>query len=95
LWRTPYQRATVQQHILQMGVLNDYVRTLPTLEKSPKAVPMMKKGNVTFGKADLTAIVLASIPMLWQNQYNLNHATVPKSTRAVLSNPRSYRASHG
>jgi hypothetical protein len=45
-----------------MGVLNDYVRHLPTLKDSPKAVSMTKKGNVPFGKADLTAIVLASVP---------------------------------
>ncbi len=43
------QRATVQQHISQMGVLNDYVRHLPTLKDSSKAVPMMKKGNISFG----------------------------------------------
>ncbi len=54
------QRATVtvQQHISQMGVLNDHVRHLPTLKDSPKAVPAMRKGNVLFGKADLAAIVL-------------------------------------
>ena len=32
------QRATVGQHILQMGVLNDHDRHLPMLEDSPKAV---------------------------------------------------------
>ncbi len=37
------RRATVQQHILWMGLLNDHVRHLPTLKDSPKAVPMMKK----------------------------------------------------
>ncbi len=61
------QRATVQQHILQMGVLNDYVRYLPTLKDSRKAVPMMKKGNIPFGKADLATIVLVSVPKSWQN----------------------------
>jgi hypothetical protein len=76
------QWATVQQHILQMGVLNGYVRHLPTLNDSPKAVPTTKKNP--FGKADLVAIVLASVPMLWQNQYNLNHSTVPKSTHTLL-----------
>jgi hypothetical protein len=55
------QRATVRQHILQMGVLNDYVRHLPTLKDSPKAVPTRKKGNIPFGKADLAKIVLASV----------------------------------
>jgi hypothetical protein len=71
------QRVTVQQHILCMGVLNDYVKHLPRLKDSSKAVPTTKKGNISFGKADLAAIVLASVPMLWQNQYNLNHSTVP------------------
>ena len=68
-----------------MGVLNDYVKHLPTLKVSSKAVPTTKKGNIPFGKADLAAIVLSSsVPMLWQNQYNLNHSMVPKSTRTLL-----------
>jgi hypothetical protein len=78
------QRATVQQHISRMGVLNDYVKHLPMLKNSSKAVPTMKKGNIFFGKADLAAIVLSSVPMSWQNQYNLNHSTVPESTRMLL-----------
>jgi hypothetical protein len=78
------QRATVQQHILLMGVLNDYVKHLPTLKDSSKAVPTIKKGNIPFGEADLAAIVLASVPIMWQNQYNLNHSTVPESTRTLL-----------
>jgi hypothetical protein len=77
------QRDTVQQYILQMGVLNDYVKHLPTLKDSSKAVPTTKKGNIPFGKADL-AIVLSSVPMSWQNQYNLNHSTVPESTCTLL-----------
>jgi hypothetical protein len=72
----------VQQYIWQMGVLNDYVRYLPTLKDSPKAVPTTKKGNIPFGKA--AVIVLASIPISWQNQYNLNHSTVPESTCTSL-----------
>jgi hypothetical protein len=36
------QRATVQQHILQMGVLNDYIKHLPTLKDSSKAIPTTK-----------------------------------------------------
>ena len=67
-----------------MGVLNDYGRHLPTLKDSSKAVPMTKKGNIPFGKADLAAIVLSSVSMSWQNQYNLNHSTVPESTRTLL-----------
>jgi hypothetical protein len=67
-----------------MGVLNDYVKHLPTLKDSSKAVPTTKKGNVPFGEADLATIVLSSVPMSWQNQYNLNHSMVPKSTRMLL-----------
>jgi hypothetical protein len=78
------QRATVQQHILRIEVLNDYVKHLPTLKDSPKAVPTMKKGNIPFCEADLVAIVLASVPMLWQNQYNLNHSMVSESTCTLL-----------
>jgi hypothetical protein len=64
-----------------MGVLNDYLKHLPTLKDSPKAVPTIKKGNAPFGKADLAAIVLVSVPMSWQN---LNHSMVPESTCTLL-----------
>jgi hypothetical protein len=67
-----------------MGVLNDYVKHLPTLKDSSKAVPTTKKGNISFGEADLTAIVLLSVPMPCQNQYNLNQSTVPESMRTLL-----------
>jgi hypothetical protein len=67
-----------------MGVLNDYVKHLPTLKDSSKAVPTTKKGDIPFGDADLAATVLLSVPMSWQNQYNLNHSTVPESTRTLL-----------
>jgi hypothetical protein len=67
-----------------MGVLNDYVKHLPTLKDSSKAVLTRKKGNIPFGKADLAAIVLLSVLMSWQNQYKLNHSTVPKSTHTLL-----------
>ncbi len=43
-----------------------------------------KKGNIPFGKVDLAAIVLVSVPMMRQNQYNFNHTMVPQSTRALL-----------
>jgi hypothetical protein len=55
------QRATVLQHILQMGVLNDYDKHLPTLKDSPEAVLTTKKGNIPFGKAELATTVLASV----------------------------------
>ncbi len=54
------------------------------LKDSSKAVPKTKKGNIPFGKVDLAAIVLLSVLMSRQNQYNLNHSTVPESTRTLL-----------
>ncbi len=74
----------MRQHISRMGVLNDYDKHLPTLKDSSKAVLTTKKGNIPFGKADLAAIVLLSVSMSWQNQYNLNHSTVPESTCMLL-----------
>jgi hypothetical protein len=44
----------------------------------------MKKGNISFSEADLATIVLASVPMSWQNQYNLNRSMVSKSTHTLL-----------
>ncbi len=67
-----------------MGVLNDYVEHLPTLKDSSKAVTTMKKGNIPFGRANLAAIVLSSVPMLWQNQYNLNQSMVPEFRHTLL-----------
>ncbi len=69
-----------------MGVLNDYVKHLPPLKDSSKVVLMTKKGNIPFGVANLAAIVLLSVPTSWQNQYNLNHSTVPESTCTLLLN---------
>ncbi len=54
------------------------------MKDSSKAVPTTKKGNIPFGKADLATIVLPSVLILRQNQYNLNHSTVPESTCMLL-----------
>jgi hypothetical protein len=54
------------------------------LKDISKAVPTTKKENISFAEADLAAIVLSSVPMSWQNQYNLNHSRFPKSTRTLL-----------
>jgi hypothetical protein len=54
------------------------------LKDSSKAVPTTKKSNIPFSEADLAAIVLSSVLMSWQNQYNLNHSMVPKSTHTLL-----------
>jgi hypothetical protein len=67
-----------------MRVLNDYVKHLPMLKDSSKSVLTMKKGNIPFGESDLATIALLPVPMLWQNQYNLNHSTVPKSMHTLL-----------
>ena len=48
------------------------------------AVATTKKGNVPFGYADLALILLAAVPITWQNQYNLTHATVPDSPCQLL-----------
>jgi hypothetical protein len=54
------------------------------LKDSSKAVPTTKKGNIPFGEADLAAIVLLSVLMSWQNQYNLIHSKVSESICTLL-----------
>ncbi len=73
------QRATVRQYVFCMEVLNGYLPHLPTLKNSSKAVVTTKKGNISFMEADLVSIILASVPIMWQNQYSLTHSTVPEA----------------
>ncbi len=79
------QRATVREFFSCVETLNDHLKYLPTLKNSPMAVTTTKKGNVPFGYADLALILLAAVPITWQNQYNLTHATVPDSPRQLLA----------
>ena len=38
-----------------------------------------------FKEADLASIMLAALPLTWQNQYNLMHSTIPESPRVLLT----------
>ncbi len=60
------------------------MRHMPTLKDSLKAIVAMKKGNIPFSKADLAATTVVSVPIMWQNQYNLTHLTVPQLPRTML-----------
>jgi hypothetical protein len=63
-----------------MQQLSGYLEFLPTLKNSSRAVATTKKGNVSFeADADLASVILAALPLSWQNQYNLTHSTVPES----------------
>jgi hypothetical protein len=48
------------------------------------AVEDTKKGNVPLNKANLAGIMLKAVPASWVNQYNLTHATLPKSSPRLL-----------
>jgi hypothetical protein len=78
------QQVTIRAFVTRMGLLNDYLAYLPTVEDSSMAVTDTKKGNVPFDEADLAGIVLKAVPTLWVNQYNLTHSTLPKSPRLLL-----------
>ena len=67
----------IQDCLLGRSVLNGYLRYLPTLTNSPKAAATTKNGNVPFEEADLASIMLAALPLMWQNKYNLTHSIVP------------------
>ncbi len=71
------QRATLPQFIPFMEVLNEYLKVLPVLKNSPKAVATTKNGNFPFGEADLASILLATVLILWQNQYSITPLWCP------------------
>ncbi len=77
------QRASVRQFISRMQQLSGYLKYLPTLKNSPRAVATTKKDNIPFEAADLVSIILAALPLSWQNHYNLTHSTVPESPRVL------------
>ncbi len=71
-------------HISRMEVLNKYLGILPTIKNSPLAVASMEMGNVPFTEATHASIILSHLPVVWRNQYNLTHKTVPDLPRAML-----------
>jgi hypothetical protein len=73
-----------------MGILNDYLSFLPTVFNSSIAVEETKKG-MPFDEADLTKIVLNSVPVSWMNQYNITHSTLPNGTRTLLQDLESIK----
>jgi hypothetical protein len=78
------QRVRVCQYMARMGILNNYLTSLPTVFNSSMAIEGTKKGNVPFDEADLAGIVLNSVLVSWMNQYNMMHLTLPESTRTLL-----------
>ncbi len=75
---------SIQNHVSSCKVLNGYIGHLPTLHDSSLAVASTEKGNVPFNEATLASIVLSTCPTDWMNQYEMNHKTVPESTRSML-----------
>ncbi len=77
-------RMTIKKHVSRCKMMNGYISLLPTLQDSSLAVASTKKGNVPFNDAALAGIILATCHIDWRNLYELNHKTVPESTRLML-----------
>jgi len=77
-------KMTIKSHISRCETMNGYISLLPTLRDSSLAVTSTEKGNVPFNSATLAGIVLATCHIDWRNLYELNHTTVPESTRSML-----------
>jgi hypothetical protein len=71
-------RWTIRMHISRMEVLNKYLGILPTIKNSPLAVTTTETGNVPFMEATHVSIILSHLPVVWRNQYDLTHKTVPE-----------------
>ncbi len=63
------------------------------LKNGPKDIATTKKGNIPFGKNDLASVILASVPIVWQDQYSLAHSMVPEAPPMLLSDLKIPRAS--
>ncbi len=47
-------------------------------------VASTEKGNKPFNKATLVGMIMVMCLIVWRNQYNLTHKTVPESPRTML-----------
>ncbi len=81
--KKPHQ-LTIQNHMSRCKVHNGYIGHLHMFRDSQLATASTEKGNVPFSKAMLASIVLSTCPTGWRNQYEMNHKTVPESTRSML-----------
>ncbi len=84
-------RWTIRMHISQMEVLNKYLGILPTIKNGPLAVTTTEMGNVSFTEATHASIILSHLPVVWRNQYNLMHKTVPELPHAMLQDLKNIK----
>ena len=75
---------SIKKHVSRVETMNGYISLLPTLRGSSLVVASTKKENVPFNNTTLASIVLATCLIDWRNLYELNHKTVPESTRSML-----------
>jgi hypothetical protein len=78
-------------HISHMEVLNKFLGILPTIKNSPLAVATTELGNVPFMEATHASIILSHLPVVWRNQYDLMHKTVPESPCAMLQDLKNIK----
>jgi hypothetical protein len=84
-------RWTICMHISRMEVLNKYLGLLPTIKNSPLAVTTTEMDNVPFTEATHASIILLHLPVLWRNQYDLTHKTVPVLPCAMLQDLKNIK----
>jgi hypothetical protein len=84
-------RAMVRQYMACMGILNNYLVHLLTVFNSPMAIEGIKNGNVPFDEADLSGIILNSVPVSLMKQYSMTHMTLPDRTRTLLQDLESIK----
>ena len=75
---------SIKKHVSCFETMNVYISLLPTLQDSALVVASTEKGNIPFNDATLAGILLATCHTNWRNLYELNHKTIPESTRSML-----------
>ncbi len=78
------QRVMVCAFFTHVEQLNNYVKYLPSIYNSPKAMESMQL-TVPYTEAQLAVQLLHMCPVHWQNQYDLNENMIPQDTRQLLA----------
>ena len=84
-------KVTIKVHVTRMEILNRYIGILPTIKSSSLVVASTEHGNIPFTKATHASIILSQLPIVWRNQYNLTHQTVPELPRAMLQDLKTIK----
>jgi len=76
-------RVLIRHFVSHVEQLNSYLKRLPGVIDSPKAITKTKKIE-PFDEAYLDQLILKICPIEWQNQYSLSQGIILKDTQSLM-----------